>query len=292
MRVVRFARPLLRLWPFQAGKERLVSLLDVKEIPEGTLTRMKVGVTLRLHEDPMYRAPFLYGEYEALHTRLIQSIIRPGDVCLDIGANFGYYSALFSKLVGATGKVHGFEPVPAFYALAQETIELNGASSIAKLHNVGLGSATGTFTVYTFSELAQGFASSSDLNRTDTTPHLCSVTTLDKFVEANAIRRVDLMKVDVEGDELNVFLGGKQLLSTPFAPAITFEINTNCLSARALTPDDVQAVLAEYGYCTFFRIPHRGRIYKVAKLLNFSSDYVAFKPDRLRRLADRRPGMW
>jgi Methyltransferase FkbM domain len=67
------------------------------------------------------------------------------------------------------------------------------------------------------------------------------VTTLDKFVEANAIRRVDLMKVDVEGDELNVFLGGKQLLSTPFAPAITFEINTSCLSARALTPDDVQA---------------------------------------------------
>lgn len=263
-------------------------MLDVSEIPEGQLARMKAGITVKLHADPMYRAPHLYGEYEVQLTKVIQAIVRPGDTCLDVGANFGYYTALLSTLVGPTGAVHGFEPVPTFYNMAVETVLLNKASSIARVHKVGLGSSSGSFKVYTFAGLPQGHASSSDLNRTDATPQVCSATTLDKFVSANGICRLDFMKVDVEGDELSVFRGGGRLLSASDAPAITFEINLDCLSARGLVPDDVHAALRDYGYSSFYCIPSRGSIRRVSKLAKGSShDYLALKADHVSRFRSK-----
>jgi FkbM family methyltransferase len=282
--VTELAKPLLRRWPFHAGKGRLASRFNTEDIPAGSLTRMKSGVLLRLRCDPMYTSPYLYGEYEVQHTKVVQTIVGPGDVCLDVGANFGYYSALLSQLAGPTGRVYGFEPLPHFYVLALETIELNQASEVVKLHNVGLGSAPGILNVYTFSGLPQGHASSCHLNRPDATPHQCSVTTLDRFVVENAMDRVDFMKVDVEGDELNVFLGAERLLSASSAPAITFEVNIDCVAARGLRPDDVQALLVRYGYSSFFQIPHKGRPGKVSALLKRSSDYLALKDSHLRQL--------
>ena len=287
MRILSLLRPLLRVLPFQVGKGRLSSILDPCEIPEGRLIRMKSGVTVKLYSDLMYRAPYLFGEYEVQHTKVIQTIVRPGDVCLDIGANFGYYTALLSKLVGSHGTVHAFEPLPSFYNMATETVHLNNASSTARLHNFGLGSISGTFTVYTFAGLPQGHASSNDMNRRDAVPHICSITTLDEFVESHGISKLDFMKVDVEGDEVGVFRGGRRLLSAPGAPAITFEINPECLSDRGLVPANVQGVLEEYGYSHFFRIPHQGPVRQISKVADSYFDYLALKPGHLHRFPDQ-----
>jgi FkbM family methyltransferase len=287
MRIVPLVRPLLRSLPFQAGKGRLASFLDLHKIPAGELARMKSGVTVKLYADAMYRAPYLYGEYEVQLTKLMQGIVQPGDVCLDIGANFGYYTAVLSKLAGPTGAVHAFEPVPTFYSMATETVFLNDLSSIAQVHNFGLGEATGSFTVYTFSNLPQGHASSRDLNRADATPHKCLVTTLDTFVSANDIARVDFMKVDVEGDELSVFRGARSILSAEDAPAIIFEINTECLFARGITSDDVQAQLQRNGYSVFCEVPNRGPIRRVIRFSEYSCDYLALKENRASRLFDK-----
>ncbi len=256
-------------------------MFHISDIPEGQLARMKAGVTLKLHADQMYLRPHLYGEYEVHLTKVMSALVQPGDTCLDVGANFGYYTALLSMLVGSAGAVHAFEPLPAFFSMATETILLNRVSSIAKLHNVGLGAESGTFTICTFAGLPQGHASSTDLGRSDATPHVCSVTTLDEFVGANAIKRLDFMKVDVEGDELNVFRGGARVLSAPNAPAITFEINQDCLSSRSLAADEVHAALRDYGYSFFYCIPYRGRIRHVSELASTSHDYLALKANRM-----------
>jgi FkbM family methyltransferase len=276
-------RPLLRILPFDIGKGRLASMVDINEIPAGAVTRMKSGVAIKLYADPMYVRPYLYGEYEVQLTKVIQRMVRPGDTCLDVGANFGYYTALLAKLVGPAGAVHAFEPLPSFHAMATETISLNSAVSNVSVHNLGLGRAAGSFTVYTFSGLPQGHASSNSLDRTDAVPHLCFVNTLDEFVVQKGINRLDFMKVDVEGDELNVFLGGERTLSVANAPAIAFEINPTCLSKRGLSPSSVKRALENFGYSIFYSIPARGRLQQVSTFPNEYFDYLALKENHLSR---------
>ena len=160
MEISHSIRPLLRAIPFQFGKGKLAHyLLQPTEIPTQCI-RTKSGVLVRTRQDKMYRDIYLYGEYEHILTQCIQRIVKPGFTCLDVGANFGYYSVLLAKAIQDEGAVHSFEPVPFIYNLTRETMELNGVLDCVVLNNCGLGAAEGEFTVYSFKNLPHGHASS------------------------------------------------------------------------------------------------------------------------------------
>lgn len=285
-KIAQVLRPLLRHIPFQFGKGRLAELiLDNRNIPEGELVRTKDGIVIKTHADWMYKKPYLYGEYEPNHTGLIKKLVLPGNICLDIGANFGYYSALLARLVQPGGKVYAFEPIPKNAELAIETFALNDVSQTIVLERCALGNASGSLTVFTFDDLTQGHASSGDLGRPNAKPHVCPVTTLDIFMASNNIDSVDFLKIDVEGDELNVFRGAQKLLSDANAPIVTFEINQTCLATRGINADIVLKCLQEYGYSKFYHIPYRGKVVAVSSLTNKDSDYLALKPSRLLHFA-------
>src|SRR3990167_1916537 len=72
----------------------------------------------------------LYGIYEEYETELIQKEIQKGDVVLDIGANIGYYTLIFAKLVGENGKVFAFEPDPTNFDLLKQNVENNGYKNV------------------------------------------------------------------------------------------------------------------------------------------------------------------
>ena len=65
----------------------------------------------------MYRgtAPMYYGSYAVPIVETMKRTLRPGDTFLDVGANIGYLSAIAAGLVGVTGQVHCFEPVPDYF---------------------------------------------------------------------------------------------------------------------------------------------------------------------------------
>src|SRR5207244_7537364 len=161
-------------------------------------------------------------------------------VVFDIGANFGWYTGLLARQVGPRGKVHAFEPLPTVAAMTRDTIAMNGLVHAVELTNEGLGSTSGTFTVYTFSELPHGHASATDLGRADAVPHLCRITTLDAYVATRRTARIDFMKVAVEGHEFEVFQGATRTLSGTEAPIVSFEINRRCLDSRGLAPEAVR----------------------------------------------------
>ena len=272
-------RPLLRWLPFQFGKGKLAHyLLQPAEIPT-TDVRTKSGVLVRTSQDKMYRDIYLYGEYEQNLTARIRNIVKPGFTCLDIGANFGYYSVLLAKLAGSHGSVHAFEPVPFIYRLAQETVRQNGVEGCVSLNNCGLSGRSAEFTVYSFSQLPHGQASSNDLGKPDAVPHRCRVITLDEYADERGLRAVDFVKADIEGDELGALSGGERLLRRSDA-VIAFEINIPCLKARHLEPRAVEDFLRGCGYTEFLQVPvHRGAR-KVAHLWpELGCDYMAFKSD-------------
>ncbi len=73
---------------------------------------------------------FEKGDYEQPVQQALASLARPGDVCYDIGANLGFFSILLGRLVGPTGVVHAFEPVPANAVAIERNARLNDLDNV------------------------------------------------------------------------------------------------------------------------------------------------------------------
>lgn len=72
----------------------------------------------------------IWGAFEEFETEIVKKEIKAGDVVLDIGANIGYYTLIFAKLVGENGKVFAFEPDPVNFSLLKKNIETNGYKNV------------------------------------------------------------------------------------------------------------------------------------------------------------------
>lgn len=288
---LRLFRPLLRAWPTQRGRWRLASLLLVSSPRGGDVLEARlvpnlpdevvntaVGVALRVRPDSHFLSPYLFGDYEPESGRVLQRLLSPGDVVLDVGANIGWYAALFGKAVGARGRVVAFEPLPHFAEAARGTIALNELDGTVEIRETGIGAVMGELIIHTFHGLPGGHASASDLGRIDAEPHRCPVSTLDGEVERHGLEEIALLKVDVEGFEREVFEGASALLARGDAPAVHFEVNQTCLRARGLTPADTFAPLKAAGYDALWRIDQAGRPVDLQEpLADVDGDYVAAK---------------
>lgn len=282
-RMLTWLRPVLRRYPLAYGKGWLANqLVRDHAIPDGQVIRTKPGVWVAIHPDWIYKHIYVYGEYEPVNTAIFMRVVRPGDVCFDIGANFGYYSCLLARC-GA--KVYGFEPLPAMWALNRATVELNGLQAAVQTEATALGASEGTIVIHTFPGLSQGLATATDLGRSDAVAHECAITTLDRFCASTGIRTVAFMKIDVEGHELDVLTGGSTLLAAPMAPVVHFEVNAHCLAGRRLDANAIVDLLRQHGYSDFFRIRHYGGLARITTAIsNRNSDYIACKANQLWRI--------
>jgi len=145
------------------------------------------------------------GEYEKQTTYLFEKILHPSMIVVDVGAHVGYFSLLAARNVGPEGKVFSFEPDPTNYELLLRNVNLNGYTNITPV-NSAISDSTGLRTL---------FQTSLDSGRHSTyrhgLPHSGSVKvktwTLDDFLETQNWPNVDLVKMDVEGAEVDVLNG-------------------------------------------------------------------------------------
>jgi FkbM family methyltransferase len=273
--ISKFLRPFARSYPVEIGKGWIARLLKDRDIPDGELVRTTEGVLLRTRPDYMFKHAYLFGEYEPVLTAVFKKLVRPGDVCFDAGASFGFYTCLFA-LRGA--RVYAFEPLPASFALNEEAVRLNECESKVKAFNSALGDRAGTLRINTFTNLSLGHASSSDLGRADAVPHECRVTTLDAVCASEGLDQISFVKMDVEGFEYEVLKGGQRMLSKANAPIVHFEVNGQCLLHRHLDPNSIVSLLKGYGYTEFLQIRRYGGVRKAPAALPLAdSNYLAFK---------------
>jgi FkbM family methyltransferase len=148
-----------------------------------------------------------YGADEP-ETILLRRLVRPGDWVLDIGANIGHYTLELSRLVGPTGRVIAFEPVPASFELLSATAALAPHSNIT-LVNAAASSAPGV-TGMSIPRLHTGirnyYRAALHENATELTV-LCIP--IDAFPLPHPIT---VGKIDAEGHELSVLMGMQELL--------------------------------------------------------------------------------
>lgn len=147
------------------------------------------------------------GFWETWLTQCLFNIIRPGDVCVDIGANFGYYSILMSSLSGKTGRTLAVEPNPAVFKLLEATASIH--SSRIETAEVALSNVSGRATL----SIPDSFYGDASIVERKDKQHVhksrvkVKMQTLDELVREYALPKVDVIKMDVEGVEPLVFSG-------------------------------------------------------------------------------------
>ena len=182
--------------------------------------------------------------YEFNETNLVKKIIKPGWTVMDIGANFGWYSIHFSKLVGQSGSVFSFEPIPETYSELNSNIKLNSCQNV-KAFNLALGNKDGTIS-FGVPNFDGGSGASSEFlkysKRIQTT-----MRKLDDIIKEQKINKVDFIKADIEGGELNMLKGAEKILEY-FRPKILIEIVDMHCQRFGHFPLDVYQFLINKGY--------------------------------------------
>jgi FkbM family methyltransferase len=170
--------------------------------------------------------------------RLMQAILRPGGVMLDVGAHLGTF-ALTAAAHGCL--VVGVEANPRNVALLRESVRRNGWQERVQVIHAAASDAAGELAFSAYGPW--GHVASA---KTGIAALPCPAARLDDVLAACGVDRVDFIKIDVEGSEIAALTGAEMVLGS--APAVLYESNHLCLDWYGRTPRELRAALDRFGY--------------------------------------------
>lgn len=190
-----------------------------------TLT-MAGGIQVIVPDDPERITPYVLEEQQDWfedEIEAVRSLLRPGQSVIDIGANLGVYALSMARVVGQEGRVIAFEPAADTAALLRASARLNGFDQLA-VQQQGVGARRGVacLAIGDDSELNQLIEPESDsgAGRAEEVP----IISLDDWqVESGASEPIAFIKIDAEGQELNILRGAERLLREQ-SPLILYEV--------------------------------------------------------------------
>lgn len=192
------------------------------------------------------------GETQVLQA--ILSVLKPGDVAYDVGANVGLYSLLMAKAVGERGQVVAFEPEPHCYATLVENARLNRLANVLAVP-LALGdrpgrarlAQDGTLNSFRVVELRQ---------EADAAPReqATEVTDGDSYVRRQRLPVPRVVKIDVEGYEFQVLLGLRDTLSHPACKVVCCEVHPKLLPPDS-DPEAVVSLVESLGFPLMAKYP-------------------------------------
>lgn len=223
----------------------------------------------------MEHLSFYLGEYESAHFNALLSLLPAGGTFVDIGANIGYFAVTIGNRKRKDGsRIYAFEPLPVNYEILLENIKLNNLQEIVSPYNIALSNIDARLTMQVIAFDTDQTANAVVLSGWDGYPHVklrCEVPAVrfDDWIAAHDLSRIDVMKIDVEGHELQVFEGMIETLRK-HRPVIYAECNTSFFKEQKISIRDVEKLLAPLGY-TFHQIV-RGELVSVGQLPEYLQD--------------------
>lgn len=212
---------------------------------------------------------------EAVALELVRSRTSRPLCIFDVGANCGEYAELAVKVLGdQAGAIHAFEPSPT--AFAEFTARLRNHPAV-HANACALGEAPGEQTLYADAP-GSPLASLTKRNLDHfgiTVSHAdrVAVTTVDAYCAEHGITTIDLLKVDVEGHELDVLRGALRMLEARRVRLVTFEFGGTNIDTRTFVRDFF-TLLTPLGANGIYRIMPRGRLFH---LPTYDESYEAFR---------------
>ena len=224
--------------------------------------------------DSIDREIFFNGYYEENQIQFLIDRIKKYNIkhFIDVGANIGIYSLRIGKKFPQI-KINSIEPHPSAFKRLRANIELNKLSDTIKTHNIALSDVTGP------GFLSSAFDTQSGGAKVEQTDHNRFNISKIKLARAEDILNLKnervAIKIDVEGDELNVLLGAKKLINK-FNPIIVLEFNSCHIFSRTFLRD----ILNVLKYYKVYRILPRGKIISLGDKYN-PSEYEIFSYQNL-----------
>jgi len=235
------------------------------------------------------------GVFEPDTTAILSSIAH--GIVLDIGANIGLTTLLQAPLAS---RIHSFEPSPTTFKLLQQNVAQAELDNV-ELHNYGLGEEPGSFELtFAPSNRSGAFVSNQTQASVGHTVEKIHIRTMDQFVEDRGVASVDMIKIDVEGFELQVLRGGKRTLES-HRPVVALEMNHWCLNAfqRTSIPDFIDALLETFPIVLAVQSDHHRDLadpssrytvmHRHINMFWYQTLVCAFEPRQVEKLVERFP---
>lgn len=200
-----------------------------------------------------YRSFSSPSEVERTELKYYLDVIEAGMTVFDVGAHVGATTLLYSKLVGENGIVHAFEPTPEAFSSLREACSASGRQNII-LNNVCVSDVTGLVDFNVYEESHRSWSSMADRPllrygievRPPERRRVPSIT-IDQYCNERSIPRCDLMKIDVEGAELQVLRGASEMLRSRRIERCIFEFGQTTFD-MGNDPKDIRSFLTDHGY--------------------------------------------
>lgn len=224
---------------------------------------------------------FYFGSCESELSRLLKKILKKGSVFIDCGANIGELSIRASECVGASGKVLAIEPMPQTANVIRHNIALNNLKNTEVIQKA-VGGSVGERQIYfkddaairvdnSFFQFQEHYKSSIKI----------LVTSLDVIVDEERLDQIDVIKLDVEGAEMEALSGAKKLLTQETRrPFIIFEYHKEVASRAGWSFRDIYKLLQSLNYeVRYITKGNLGKIIEEADINDLEkiikNDYIA-----------------
>ena len=217
------------------------------------------GLKLRIYlGNDLSRQQFVAGCLDPNEFALLGKLLTPGMVFIDAGANEGFYTVFAAYRVGNTGSVWAIEPSSREMERLTTNVQLNDLANVRPFPVALADEDTSGELLIAGDEHAGHntlgqFVYESGLARRE----LVRLRRLDSLIEANALERLDFLKIDVEGAELRVLAGAQGALKR-FRPMILLEVSDSSLMAQGSSGDELIRFVESQAYRLYLFDPGTG----------------------------------
>ena len=237
--VKKIPREILPVWMKRKIGVALMSNGDADEVIE-TLQ----GYKFQNSEQRVFLAVKFEKTYEPELTAVVQKYLESDDRCIDVGANFGWYSVVMGA-AASSGEVFSYEPTPETYILLEKNIGLNDLSDRVQIKRCCVSDTEESVNLVV-KDISDGGLNHVSLTPSDTTIQIPTVV-LDRE-RADDIGNISFIKIDVEGFEARVLSGCAEIMRAVDRPVIQIELNQESLSRVGESVQNVCEILRSNGY--------------------------------------------
>lgn len=231
---------------------RKISSLVFSDVRLFQISKNGIKYLLWAHED-IGKRMIIQRQYEQGEMRAFAQLVRPGDVCVDVGGNVGIYSLNFARFCADAGRVYVLEPIRRNRLVVRLAAEINSLQNIS-VFPYAMSSGEGEVELEIPSvDGAYAFIKPAGTSGTPDTIKVRSLT-LSKFMDEERIKRIDILKIDVEGAEKLVLDGASEVLGDNLRRprVIMIELVDEFLGRYGSMVTEVLSVMEGFGYSAYY----------------------------------------
>jgi len=228
------------------------------------------------NDDPIGACLRHYGEWAQQEINLFDLFLTESSTIADVGANIGTHSVYFSKKANK-GRVISFEPQIYIFELLCANLLMNGCYNVVPV-NAGVSNKVDSQRMVNFNPFVDNKVNYGEFKINDNTDKgiLTNIVPLDKYIKSY---NFDLIKLDVEGHEVEVIEGAKKIISKQ-KPTIYVEYNSNTGNQHLLD------LLKKSGYRCYWHIytKHNSNNFNGAKQNVWCEDGFVAREDNFHKM--------